>query len=126
MLINRILIVGLGSIGRRHLRLARELIPNADIRVLRHKASNELPQYSDGCFSSIEEAISFAPQIAVIANPAPFHIITARSLAEIGVHLFIEKPLSDSLDGVSQLFEVCKKQNIFLLISFFSTCEGAW
>ena len=118
MPINRILIVGLGSIGKLHLRLARELMPSADIRVLRRKATNELPQYSDGCFSSIEEAISFAPQIAVIANPAPFHIITARSLAEIGVHLFIEKPLSDSLDGVSQLFEVCKKQNIFLLTGY--------
>ena len=118
MLINRILIVGLGSIGKLHLRLVRELIPNADIRVLRHQSTNELPEYSNGCFSSIEDAILFAPQIAVIANPAPFHIITARSLAEIGVHLFIEKPLSDSLDGVSQLFEVCKKQNIFLLTGY--------
>jgi predicted dehydrogenase len=91
VLINRILIVGLGSIGRRHLRLARELIPNADIRVLRHQSTNELPEYSNGCFFSIEDAILFAPQIAVIANPAPFHIYTARKLAEIGVHLLIRK-----------------------------------
>ena len=35
--VNRILIVGLGSIGRRHLRLARELLPYSKIAVLRHK-----------------------------------------------------------------------------------------
>ena len=65
MLINRILIVSLGSIGRRHLRLARKLLPNADIRVLRHKDSNKIPQHANGCFSSIEDALLFEPQILV-------------------------------------------------------------
>ena len=104
-MIDRILIVGLGSIGKRHLRLARELLPKADIRVLRHQASSEIPELSNGCFSSIDKAIAFAPQIAVIASPAPFHIPTAQALAEVGVQLLIEKPLSASLDGVTQLLE---------------------
>jgi predicted dehydrogenase len=118
MLINRILIVGLGSIGRRHLRLARELLPNADIRVLRHQATNEVPEYSNGSFSSIEEALAFAPQIAVIASPAPFHVATAQALAEFGVHLLIEKPLSASLSGVMQLLETCQKQGVVMLIGY--------
>jgi predicted dehydrogenase len=117
-LFNRILIVGLGSIGRRHLRLARELLPNADIRVLRHQTSNEVPDYSNGCFSSIEESIAFAPQIAVIASPATFHIATAQALAEAGVHLLIEKPLSASLSGVSQLLETCQKQGVVSLTGY--------
>lgn len=117
-MINRILIVGLGSIGKRHLRLARELIPNADIRVLRHQATNEVPEYSSGCFSSIEEAVAFAPQIAVIASPAPFHIATAQALAEVGVHLLIEKPLSASLSGVMQLLETCQNQSVVLLTGY--------
>ena len=82
-MLNRILIVGLGSIGKRHLRLARELLPNADIRVLRHQATNEVHEYSNGSFSSIEESIAFAPKIAVIASPATFHIATAQALAEV-------------------------------------------
>jgi len=61
VLINRILIVGLGSIGKLYLRLARELMPNADNRVLRHQAKNELPEYSNDCFSSIEDAIIGVP-----------------------------------------------------------------
>jgi predicted dehydrogenase len=117
-LINRILIVGLGSIGKRHLRLARELLPNADIRVLRHQATNEVPEYSNGSFSSIEESIAFAPQIAVIASPATFHIGTAQALAEVGVHLLIEKPLSASLSGVMQLLETCQNQSVVLLTGY--------
>jgi predicted dehydrogenase len=100
-LISRILIVGLGSIGKRHLRVARELLPNADIRVLRHQLTNEIPEYSNGCFFDIKEAINFLPQIAVIANPAPFHITAAQALSKHGIHLLVEKPLSSSLDGVA-------------------------
>ena len=94
-LINRILIIGLGSIGKRHLRLARELVPNADIRVLRHQATNEVPECSNGCFSSIEDAIIFEPQIAVIANPAPFHIITAKKLAIATLNASVTQEFSD-------------------------------
>ncbi len=116
--INRILIVGLGSIGKRHLRLARQLLPNADIKVFRHQATNEVHEYSNGSFSSIEESIAFAPQIAVIASPAMFHIATAQALAEAGVHLLIEKPLSASLSGVTQLLETCRKQGVVLLTGY--------
>jgi len=117
-LIDRILIVGLGSIGKLHLRLARNLIPNADIRVLRHLPTNEIPEFSNGCFSSVKDAIIFAPQIAVIANPASLHISIAKKLAEVGVHLFIEKPLSNNLDGVSELIKICQIKNVHLLSGY--------
>ena len=117
-MISRVLIVGLGSIGQRHLRLARTLLPDADMRVLRRQEASEVPQYSNGCFSNIGEAITFAPQIAVIANPAPFHIDTAQALTIVGAHLLIEKPLSDSLKGVEQLLEACHKQGTVLLSGY--------
>ena len=117
-MINRVLIVGLGSIGQRHLRLARSLLPYADIRALRRQATSEIPEYANGCFSSLDEAISFAPQIAVIANPAPFHIFSAQNLAEVGAHLLIEKPLSDSTNGVLQLINTCDKQDTLLMVGY--------
>lgn len=118
ILINRILIVGLGSIGGRHLRLARELLPNADIRVLRHQTANQVPKFSNGCYYSIKEAVKFAPQIAVVASPATFHVATAQVLADAGVHLLIEKPLSISSDGIAQLLETCKKNDVVLLTGY--------
>ena len=117
-MINRVLIVGLGSMGRRHLRLARGLMPNADIRVLRHQVASEVVEFLDGCFFGIEEAIAFAPQIAVIASPAPFHITIAQALSETGVHLLVEKPLSASLNGVAHLLETCKKKGTVLLCGY--------
>jgi predicted dehydrogenase len=117
-LINRVLIVGLGSIGSRHLRLARHLLPNAEIKVLRHQETNSVPEFSNGCMSSIVEALEFSPQIAVIANPATFHLKPAQSLAEAGVNLLIEKPLSDSVEGISKLIETCRAGNTTLATGY--------
>ena len=36
-MIDRLLLVGYGSIGKLHLRIARETLPDADIRILRHR-----------------------------------------------------------------------------------------
>ena len=115
-LISRILIVGLGSAGTRHLRLAREHFPNAEIKVLRHQVQSVIPQFSDGCFSTLEEAIEFAPQIAIVANPATLHVRVAHALAQVGAHLLVEKPLSSSLEGVDSLIESCKENNSVLMI----------
>lgn len=117
-LIERVLIVGLGSIGKRHLRLARGLMPDADIRVLRHQNINEVHEYSNGSFTNLDEAVAFTPQIAVIAVPASFHVSTSQALAENGVHLLVEKPLSSSLIGVSHLLKTCSDKSLVLQIGY--------
>lgn len=117
-MIDRILIVGLGSIGRRHLSLARERFPEADIRVLRHQISNDLPGDCNGFLYELEEAILFSPQIVVIANPAPFHLPIAQIMAEKRAHLLIEKPLSSSLQGVAHLIDTCRKKAVVLAVGY--------
>ena len=117
-MISRILIVGFGSIGKRHLRLARKLLPFAEIAVLRHKLGSDTPKGADKIFTNIEEALDFSPKLAVIANPAPFHISIAMRLAEIGVHLFIEKPISTTSEGVKDLIEICSAKNLVLVVGY--------
>lgn len=117
-MIDRILIVGQGSIGKLHLRLARELLPSADIRVLRHQERTTAPEQATRYFSSLQQALAFAPQLAVIANPATFHISAAQPLAQAGAHLLVEKPLSASFDGVPQLLKTCHEQGTVLLIGY--------
>ncbi len=117
-MISRILIVGLGSIGKRHLQLARELFPESKIAVLRHKTDLILPEYADYSFSSIAEALKFSPQMAVVANPATFHLSVAMDLAKIGTHLLIEKPLSVTTKGVAELLNVCREKKVKLATGY--------
>jgi predicted dehydrogenase len=114
----KILIIGLGSIGTRHLKLTRELMASAEIKVLRHKKSNAVPDFSDGLVASLDEAIAFAPHIAVVASPATSHIEIARVLAMAGAHILVEKPLSNTSAGVAELIEICKQERISLMVGY--------
>tara|TARA_B100000795_G_C22797157_1_gene439933 strand:+ start:1480 stop:2496 length:1017 start_codon:yes stop_codon:yes gene_type:complete len=119
--IKTILIVGLGSAGRRHTRIIKNLFPEINIVVLRHKQCEkkditELNLYK--CVTSIEEAIAMSPQAAIIANPATLHIEVAEVLANNGINLLIEKPISHSSKGVNKLIDVCYNKNIVLMTAY--------
>jgi predicted dehydrogenase len=118
VLIERLLVVGYGSIGQRHLRIARGLLPDADIRVLRHQKYESVPEFADGCMITLDEALAFAPQAAVIASPSTFHLQTALPLAEAGVHLLVEKPLAASFRGVAQLLASCGAHGTVLMPAY--------
>lgn len=117
-MIERVLIVGHGSIGQRHLRIVRQGLPLADIRVLRHRTGGLVPELANGSYHDLAAACAFAPQVAVIANPAPFHIKTAMALMAVGSHLLIEKPLSHDLEGVELLLQRAEEQDITLQVGY--------
>ena len=91
----RILVCGLGSIGRRHLRLLHELDPSLELAAWRsgHGAGCPEQDLLAARFSSLAEALAWQPQAAIVASPAPFHGAQAAELAAAGVALLIEKPL---------------------------------
>ena len=118
-MIKRVLIVGYGSIGKRHARLVRDLFPYAKITILRHKVSKKIKyQYVDYCVTNLIDAIKFKPQIAVIANPASLHMNIAYPLAKLGVHLLVEKPISNSTKDVLKLVSICKSKKSILMVGY--------
>ena len=119
--VNRILVVGFGSIGKRHINNIVDYFPNIIIGLLRHEKNNDSEVLSYGvksCFSTIEEALLFEPDAAIIANPSSFHVDTAMYLADAGVHLLIEKPISNSLDGVKTLIKLCSQNDVKLMTGY--------
>ncbi len=119
--VNKILIVGLGSIGSRYVRILHELYPDVDIAVLRHQTSTDGKAESLGvrhCFATIDDAIGFAPDVALITNPSPMHMDAALPLAQSGIHLLVEKPISDKIDGVTQLIAACEERGVRLMTGY--------
>jgi len=118
-MLERLLIVGLGSIGRRHARLARELVAGLQIAALRQQVSPDMAGSGvDYCMTSLAEALKFCPQAAVIANPASHHLEVASDLARAGVHLLVEKPISNTTRGLSELIENCASRGLTLMTGY--------
>lgn len=94
-LTQRILLCGLGSIGRRHLRLLQALEPTLELAALR---SGRGPACAEetllaASFTRMEDALAWSPNAAIVATPAPFHCGQSVKLAEAGAALLIEKPV---------------------------------
>lgn len=86
--------------------------------MLRHQEYLLVPEYATGCLFNLNDAVSFAPQLAVIAGPSTSHVATALSLARAGTHLLVEKPLSASLDDIPMLLQTCHERGVLLLVGY--------
>lgn len=109
----KVLVAGCGSIGRRHIQNLRTLgvrkfvLCDPSIEAL-EKAMEGLegPELT----KDFDQALLFKPDAAVICTPSNMHLDMGLRLADRGVHLLIEKPLSHSLERAAE-FErlVCAK-----------------
>src|SRR5215475_10799313 len=117
MTMYRVLISGLGSIGRRHLVNLRQLGVQ-DILLHRRtmeplSEAPELPVFGD-----LEQALASRPDVVIISNPTAYHMQVAIPAAESGCNLFIEKPLSDSWDQVDRFLALVEKLKLVTLMGF--------
>lgn len=67
---------------------------------------------------SFEDAIREKPEVAFITCPSSLHISIAIMLAQEGIDLFIEKPLSSKLEDVEKLLHIGKNQNIIIMVGY--------
>jgi predicted dehydrogenase len=67
---------------------------------------------------SIEAALALKPDAALITGPASSHVATGLALARQGVPLFIEKPLSNTLEGVDALLRLCREKGLPLMVGY--------
>jgi predicted dehydrogenase len=116
----KILIAGLGSIGRRHLRNLVAL-GETDIILLRSQRGtlpdDELAGYE--LESDLHEALrKHDPAAVIVANPTALHLEVAVPAAEAGCAILLEKPVSHSLDGVERLRSAAAKSGSRVLVGF--------
>jgi len=91
----KILIVGLGSIGKRHAACLQEF-DGIEIAVLR-TAKGTLKEKSGFTeFYSLDEAMAYQPDGVIIANPTSLHVETALPFLQRGIKTLIEKPIANS------------------------------
>lgn len=62
--------------------------------------------------NSVSECLKENPEIGLIANISSLHVPIAIKLAKAGADLFIEKPLSNSLNGTKELVEMIRKKKL--------------
>lgn len=122
----RILIIGVGSIGERHLRCfkatGRAHTSVVEINAALRQTIAE--RYSaTRAFANLDAALIDRPDVAVICTPAPAHVPLAQRLVEAGIHVLIEKPLSTSLDGIDRLRHTVSAKHVVAGVAYVYRCH---
>lgn len=116
----KILVVGCGSIGQRHIRNIKgiskkyEVIGFDVIRKTREKVSKEL---KIKVFSSFKKSLDEKPDVVFICTPPYLHIRQALETAKRKMHLFIEKPLSHNMKDIDKLIRIAKKNRLITMVA---------
>lgn len=129
----KILFIGLGSIGQRHLRniyakfgdraiilayrvrnLNRTITPNLTV----DENVNFIKKYSVNVFTDFNEVLAQLPDVAFICNPTSLHVSPCLAVARAGCDFFVEKPLSNSLDGIDELISICQSKKLVSLVGY--------
>jgi predicted dehydrogenase len=129
----KILIMGLGGIGQRHLRNLRRL-QGSDLEIIAYDPRPNPPvltdllkveegaslekKYNLVIFSDMEQALAQKPQAAFICNPTSLHVPAALRAAGEGCALFIEKPLSHNLEHVDELINLVESRGLAAAVGY--------
>lgn len=116
-----ILIVGVGSIGERHLRCfkatGRADVSLCEVNPVLRKSVAERHGITNA-FDDLNRAFENKPDAVVICTPAHLHIPMALKAARAGVHLLIEKPLSTTMDDIDALREEIARGKIIVSVAY--------
>lgn len=105
-----ILIVGLGSIGIKHIHAIYALDKNATIYGLRSSKGSKTIDGAINLYSErdIPEGLDFA----IVSNPTKLHFETIKKLIKLGIPLFIEKPPLNSIIRSESLLKLLDERKI--------------
>jgi len=98
-------VIGVGGLGRHHLRWLSQL-GNSELVGLydidREKAATFAIEYKTTAFESLDQLIDQAEAVSIVV-PTSAHFEVASMLIERGIHCLIEKPVTATLDEASKL-----------------------
>lgn len=133
MTFRKVLFVGLGGAGQRHLRILKRLLPK-QTAFSAYRSTGRTPllradfsvedqgtveaQYGVRKFESMEEAFADRPDLTVIANPTSRHREPMMLAMRAGSGVLVEKPWAESLYGFADFQVGMTSRRLPFLISF--------
>ncbi|MBS0661666.1 MAG: Gfo/Idh/MocA family oxidoreductase [Verrucomicrobia bacterium] len=115
-----VLVIGCGSIGERHLRCFQK---TGRAEVTACESNPALLQKMEATYgvkgrSHWQDAVKESFDAVVICTPAPLHVPMATAALDAGRHVLVEKPLSQSFDGLDGLRQARQRSGRQMAVAY--------
>jgi len=118
---HRVLVVGVGSIGERHVRCfaatRRTCVSVCEVNADLRRTIAERYSIAEA-FADLESGLAAGPEIVVIGTPAHLHVPMALQAVRSGAHVLIEKPLSTGFTNVAQLQHEVQARGVVMGVAY--------
>ena len=123
----RVLIVGLGNMGRSHA-LAHHHSPAAQIVGLVNRSTPALPEELQAYpqFQTMDEGLALNPDLVVIATYADSHADLAVQAMKAGAHVFVEKPLAATVADAVRVADTARRTGRKLVVGYILRHHPSW
>lgn len=111
----KVLIIGLGSIARKHITALQSLKMDSKIYALRSNLNATIEEDVENIYDLADSTIVF--DFAIISNPTNLHYEYIEKLAHKGIPLFIEKPAIHSLENADELVQLIKEKQLVTYVA---------
>ena len=112
-----VLVIGYGSIAKRHINNIIKI--DKTIRILVVTKQKKIKSHKKiEFYKKIKEAIKQNPNCAIICSRTFLHLKQATYLSKNKIHLLIEKPISVDCNGIRNLYKICRKNKLILMVGY--------
>lgn len=121
----RVLIIGFGSAGHRHLQTVAATTPSWRVAAVSRSHGDKVqPAKLETVFDDIGAAIDWQPDVAILANPAPMRRAAAEQLAAAGIDLLLEKPLAHTSEDGCQIDSAIQRHGVYASVGYGIRCSS--
>lgn len=121
----RVGVLGIGSMGRHHVRNARSL-QGFDLVAVADPSGDKFGVAGDlSVLGSVEELIAAKIDAAIVAVPTVYHEEAALKLAEAGVHTLVEKPLAGDVAAGERMTKAFEDAGLVGAVGYVERCNPA-
>ena len=115
----RVGVIGVGAMGKHHARVysemrGAELVGVADAN--KRTAAEIASKYNTAAFDDCERLLKNDLDAVSIVVPTGMHKDIALKAANHGVHMLVEKPISDSLSNAAAIIDAARRKNRKLMV----------
>lgn len=115
-------VIGVGSWGKNHARVFKELELTNLVGVYdldAKRAQNLAKEHNTTFYSNLEDMMKSEEVDAIsIASPTSTHAEIALMAIENGKHVLIEKPMTSTVEEAERIIEAEKSSNVFVTVGF--------
>jgi predicted dehydrogenase len=114
----RTAVIGVGYLGRFHAQKYRELVGSELVAVadnVPEAAQKVAAELGVAAVSDYRELLNKVDAVSIVV-PTPLHFAVAEAFLERGVHVLVEKPITETLEQAQALIDLAKRKGCVLQV----------